>query len=355
VRRASALLLLCLGCAHAPAHGRDGKAADERAVVLEFWADWCGPCHTFDREYLPDPALQRALHGVRFERYDVDSLEGEAKYRQLTGSPQKRVPMFVAMVGDRVVRQIVGLPRTTAPLIRFVEETASLGGSEAELRAELEAQPNESHTLMRAARFYAARRRTDVAAGYWARVIADDDAPAELRAEADWNRGRALRKGRPREARALVDFALAHAGTALGDSALAMMAILKDVSAGDNARALRAAYEAGRSDGLAVNDLVYHALAAHQYELALEFAQQAVRLLQTASAYDSLAEVHYYRQEQPMAISLGARACEIDPKNEALRENLARFRRADGSPCAAVENLRYNGLLLLPRFYGDVE
>jgi tetratricopeptide (TPR) repeat protein len=348
------LLLSSAGCAHQPARNAETAAAgDDRALLIEFWATWCTYCGTFDREYLPDPEMQRALGAVRFVRYDVDSPAGREAYRRLTGKTQHHVPLFVATVDGRVVRQQPGLPRQRAQLVRFVEAVAELGGSESALRAELLAHPSEPHLLMRAARFFAARQRRE-AEGLYAEVMANPAASADLRAEADWERGRHARKGLPRDPQAPLEFALTHPGTPYGHAALEMLAVLTNVSAEDSARAFRAAFDVARSDGAAVNDLAYHALAAHQYDLALELAQQAVKLRKDASAWDTLAEVYYYRTDSASAVSFGERAVALDP-NAELRENLERFRRADGSPCRAVEDLRFSGYYRLASFYGDAE
>jgi len=44
--------------------------------VVEFYADWCKPCHVFATSVLPDPRVQQALRDVLFIRYDIDTSTG---------------------------------------------------------------------------------------------------------------------------------------------------------------------------------------------------------------------------------------------------------------------------------------
>lgn len=352
--RALALLLLVLaGCAH----GRwsAGVAHDDRAVLAAFGAAWCEPCRQFDREYLTDPELQRALRGVRFVRYDIDSLGGQAAYRLIINREPRQVPMFAGLPdGEHPWFVSSGLPPRRA-LVDLVDQLARTGGSEAELGNALIRAPRDPDLLERAALWYSGRRRRSEAVDAWARILALSNAPERLRAEAEWQVGIHARKGAPRDPRAPLTFVLAHPASPHAPTALSILAVISNLSAEDVAAALRAVFQAHRQDGDTVNELAYAALAAHQYDVALELAQQTVRLRKDAQGWDTMAEVYYYRHEAEMAISLGERAVALEPKNERLRANLARFRRADGTSSPQVEHYRTNGYLWLPRFYGDVD
>jgi hypothetical protein len=266
------------------------------------------------------------------------------------------VPIFLGVVDDQVVQRIVGLPPRER-LSSFVEGIAALGGSESGLQAALDRDGNDAALLARAGRWYDGRHRRQESQRYWLRLAALEGAPAELRAEADWKRGRQERFQRPRDPRAPLVFAKTHVGTRWAHLALAVATVVKQVSPAELADALQVEYEAAHESSERLGDLVYLALAAHHYDPALESAQQWVRLTKNANAgaLDALAEVYYYRHESTAAIAMGARAVALAPTSEPLRADLTRFSRSDGTAGELVEGVRRGGLEWLPRFYGDAE
>ncbi len=43
-----------------------------KPLFLDFYAEWCAPCHTLEEEILPAPAVKAALANFRFLRVDTD-------------------------------------------------------------------------------------------------------------------------------------------------------------------------------------------------------------------------------------------------------------------------------------------
>ncbi len=82
MRRATlAAAVVLLGAAAAHADQLDDALArarrTDRAVVLEFRASWCGPCHVFARHVLASERVQADLRRRIFLSVDVDAPEGE--------------------------------------------------------------------------------------------------------------------------------------------------------------------------------------------------------------------------------------------------------------------------------------
>jgi putative thioredoxin len=89
--------------------------SSERPIVVDFWADWCGPCHQLT------PVLERAAeaHEVELVKVDIDANPDLAERYGVRG-----IPAVKAFKNGHVVAEFVGA-RPAAAVEQFFDELAA--------------------------------------------------------------------------------------------------------------------------------------------------------------------------------------------------------------------------------------
>lgn len=90
----------------------------ERAVLVDFWAEWCGPCKML--EPIIDELANEMGGKVKFAKVDVDTnQEVASKYNILS------IPTVILFKKGEPVSQLIGVQ----PKERYLEEINKVAGS----------------------------------------------------------------------------------------------------------------------------------------------------------------------------------------------------------------------------------
>jgi len=101
------------------------EASQEVPVIVDFWAEWCGPCKTLGP--MLEQAVTAAKGKVRMAKLDVDKNQRLASALAQLGLPLQSIPTVVAFYQGRPVDMFQGaVPQSE--IKAFIDRAAALAG-----------------------------------------------------------------------------------------------------------------------------------------------------------------------------------------------------------------------------------
>src|SRR5918911_3592233 len=138
------------------------QRSHELPVVVDFWAEWCGPCRALT------PVLEQAV-AERAGRVELAKVDTDANQRLAAAFRIQGIPAVKAFRDGKVVDEFVGaIP--PAQVARFIDgllpseaDALVAAGGEPELRRALELEPNRADARVALARLLRERGENDAA------------------------------------------------------------------------------------------------------------------------------------------------------------------------------------------------
>ncbi len=163
------------------------QRSHEVPVVVDFWAEWCGPCRALT------PVLEKAV-AARAGEVELVKLDTDANPMVSRAFQIQSIPAVKAFKDGHVVDEFVGAQPPPA-VERFLDgllpseaDALVAAGGEPELRRALELEPGRADAAVALARLLAARGEREAAVqalGNVAGSFAADGLAARLRLEDD--------------------------------------------------------------------------------------------------------------------------------------------------------------------------